>query len=80
MELGTNSSAGAIAGPFLGVWMSLVAADRAPVGVAQTLCSLTPVFILPVLMLLHKERISARAALGAAVAVLGTALLFVPSG
>ena len=73
-------SAGAIAGPFLGVWMSLVAADRAPVGVAQTLCSLTPVFILPVLMLFHKERISGRAALGAAAAVLGTALLFVPSG
>ena len=34
---------GAIVGPFLGVWMSLVAADRAPVGIAQTLMSLSPV-------------------------------------
>ena len=37
----------AICGPVLGVWLSLVAAKNAPVGVAQTLCGLSPVFILP---------------------------------
>jgi len=67
---------GAVVGPYLGVWMSLVAADRAPVGVAQTLCSLTPVFLLPFAIAIHKERISPRAAVGAVIAVAGTALLF----
>ncbi len=63
-------------GPFLGVWMSLVASDRAPLGVAQTLCGLSPVFILPFAALIHKERVSPRAVLGAVVAVGGSAVLF----
>ncbi len=67
---------GAVVGPFLGVWMSLVASDRAPLGIAQTLCSLTPLFILPFAVLIHKERIGLRAVVGAVVAVLGSALLF----
>ena len=67
---------GAVAGPFLGVWMSLVAADKAAVAVAQTLCSLTPVFILPFAVMIHKERVSPRAAIGAVIAVAGVALLF----
>lgn len=70
---------GAVFGPFLGVWMSLVAADKAPVGVAQTLCSLTPIFLVPLAALIYKERISPRAALGAVLAVGGAVLLFVPS-
>ena len=56
--------------------MSLVAADRAPVGVAQTLCSLAPVFLLPFAVVIHKERVSPRAVVGAVMAVAGTALLF----
>ncbi len=68
---------GAVVGPFLGVWMSLVATDNAPVGVAQTLCSLTPLFLVPLAALIYKERISPRAALGAIMAVGGAALLFV---
>ena len=67
---------GSVVGPYLGVWMSLVAADRAPVGVAQTLCSLTPVFLLPFAVVIHQERISPRAVVGAVIAVAGTALLF----
>jgi len=67
---------GAIAGPFLGVWMSLVASDLSPLGVAQTLCSLTPIFILPYAILVDKERISPRAIFGALLAVGGSALLF----
>ncbi|MFG0328360.1 MAG: DMT family transporter [Phycisphaerales bacterium] len=70
--------AGAVAGPYLGVWLSLVAADNAPVGVAQTLISLTPVFILPFAAWISKERITPRAIAGAVIAVLGAALLFVP--
>jgi drug/metabolite transporter (DMT)-like permease len=70
------AACGAVFGPFLGVWMSLVAADRAPLGIAQTLCSLPPVFLLPFAILIHKERVSPRAAIGAVIAVGGSALLF----
>lgn len=67
---------GAVVGPFLGVWMSLVATDRAHIGIAQTLCSLTPIFILPVAAFVHREPISIRAAVGALLAVGGAAVLF----
>ncbi len=67
---------GSVTGPFLGVWMSLVASDRAPLGIAQTLCSLTPIFILPAVVILYGERVSPRAAFGAVLAVAGSALLF----
>jgi drug/metabolite transporter (DMT)-like permease len=67
----------AVVGPYLGVWMSLVAGDLSPLGVAQTLCSLTPVFILPIVAITGKEHISGRAVAGAIIAVLGSSLLFV---
>ena len=57
--------AGTVVGPVLGVWMSLVAADATSVGIAQTLLSLTPLFILPYAAFVEKEHISWRAALGA---------------
>ncbi len=71
------ASLGAVAGPFLGVWMSLVASDRAPLGVAQALMSLPPLFILPIAIVVYREKIGPRAALGALVAVGGCGLLFV---
>ena len=61
---------------YLAVWLSLVAADRLPLGVAQTLCSLSPAFVLPLAVLVEKERVSPRAAIGAFVGVAGTTLLF----
>ena len=70
------SGCGAVTGPFLGVWMSLVAIHYAPLGVAQTLCSLAPIFILPVVVVIHKERVSSRAVLGTLIAVGGAVLLF----
>ena len=68
---------GAVVGPFLGVWMSLIASDKAPVGIAQTLLSLSPVFILPFAAFLYHERISLRTVMGVVVAVGGSALLFI---
>jgi drug/metabolite transporter (DMT)-like permease len=70
--------AGSIVGPYLGMWMSLEAFHRTPLGVGQTLCSLSPVIILPLVVFFEKERVTTRAALGAAAAVLGTVLLFLP--
>lgn len=67
---------GAIFGPFLGVTLSLVAVRDARAGVAATLMALTPVLILPFVVLVRREPVSARAAGGALLAVAGSALLF----
>ncbi|GAB4289559.1 MAG: DMT family transporter [Myxococcota bacterium] len=67
---------GAFFGPFLGVTMSLLAVKYTKASVAMTLLSTTPITILPFAILINKERVSPRAALGAFVAVLGVTLLF----
>jgi drug/metabolite transporter (DMT)-like permease len=69
-------TAGAFFGPALGVWLSLVAVQRAPVGVASTLMSLTPIFLLPISYFVFGERITPRAVVGTIIAFIGTALLF----
>jgi len=66
---------GAFAGPFVGVSLSLLAIQHTETGVAATIMATVPVLIIPAVVLLHKERVSARAALGAVVAVSGVALL-----
>jgi len=67
---------GSIAGPFCGVWLSLAAIERAPIGVASTLMSLTPIFLLPVGRILFGEPITYRALTGTVLALAGAALLF----
>ena len=69
------SFAGAVFGPFIGVWMSLVAVAHIAAGVAATLNSTTPIWVIPVLRILYREKVSWRALLGAAVTVTGVALL-----
>jgi len=66
---------GAITGPFLGVWLSLVAIQLTEVGIASTLMALTPVLLLPVGYFFFKEQISWRAVLGTIVAIAGVATL-----
>ena len=67
---------GAFFGPFLGVWMSLVAVAHIEAGIAATLNSTTPVLIIPAIILVYRERVTGRAVAGAVVAVIGVALLF----
>jgi drug/metabolite transporter (DMT)-like permease len=67
---------GAVFGPFLGVWCSLIAVAKIPAGIAATLNATTPVWVIPNVMLIYKEKISLRAVLGAIIAVGGIALLF----
>jgi drug/metabolite transporter (DMT)-like permease len=69
-------SVGAGFGPFLGVSLSLIAVSRTSTGVAATIMALTPVLIIPVVVLLGRERVSPRAAVGALLAVAGSGLLF----
>ncbi|MHC4991687.1 MAG: DMT family transporter [Planctomycetota bacterium] len=66
---------GAIFGPVVGVWCSLVAVDLAKAGIAATLMAMTPVFILPFSGWVERERLNWRAILGATVAVAGVGLL-----
>ena len=67
---------GAFFGPFLGVSLSLAAVQYTETGVASTIMSIVPVLIIPPAILIFKEKVSPRAVLGAALAVVGVALLF----
>lgn len=69
------TSIGAFVGPFLGVSLSLLALHYLPTGVAATVLSLVPIFIIPFSVFLHKEHVSLRAVVGALVAVFGVFLL-----
>jgi drug/metabolite transporter (DMT)-like permease len=66
---------GAFFGPFVGVGLALVAVQRIPTGIAATLTALVPVFVIPVTLVLHGERIGWRALVGTMVAVAGVAVL-----
>jgi drug/metabolite transporter (DMT)-like permease len=67
---------GALAGPFVGVWFSLIAVQNAPVGIASTLTSLTPIMLIPLSRIAFQEAITRRAIVGTLLAVAGTAILF----
>ena len=68
--------AGSITGPFLGVSLSLLAVQQTTVGVASTLMSLPPVFLLPISYIFFEERFGWRAIFGTFVAITGVAILF----
>jgi len=68
--------AGSITGPLLGVSFSLLAVQRAEVGVASTLMALPPLFLLPLSYVVFKERFGWGSVAGTFVAVFGVAILF----
>lgn len=70
------TAAGAVFGPFLGVTLSLVAIQYTTTGVAASLMATTPVLIIPVVVLLGKEKVGWGGVLGALLAVAGVAVLF----
>ncbi len=65
-----------ILGPFMGVSLSLMAVQMAPAGIAQTLMSLTPIFILLPSKWLYKTKITWLEVIGAIIAVAGVSLFF----
>ncbi len=69
------TSMGALVGPFLGVSLALLALHYLPTGIASTIFSLVPIFIIPFAIVLHKEHVSIRAVAGAFIAVFGIYLL-----
>ena len=70
------SFGGAFFGPFLGVWMSLVAVKNTEAGVAMAITSIVPVLVIPWVIIFYKEKVSARALIGAVIAVIGVFILF----
>jgi drug/metabolite transporter (DMT)-like permease len=67
---------GTVLGPVVGVWLSMVAVQRAQVGIASTLMALVPIFMLPIGYFVFKERFGWPAVVGTVVAVAGVGLLF----
>ncbi|MES1211278.1 MAG: EamA family transporter, partial [Acidobacteriota bacterium] len=67
---------GAFFGPFVAVSLSLVAVRETQAGVAASIMALTPVLIIPLVVLLKREKVGIGGLIGAVVAVAGVALLF----
>jgi len=63
-------------GPITGIWLSLVAVRNTQAGIASTILAMVPVFVLPAVAWVNKERLSPRSVLGAVLAVAGVAVLF----
>lgn len=67
-------------GTYAGVWLMNIGILHAPVGLAATLNSTSPVFILPLAAIFLNERITLRAVVGAVVAVIGIGVLMLNAG
>ena len=67
---------GAFIGPFMGVTLSMVAVTFTQAGIAQTLMSLMPVMIIPVVWAVNKQKTSWRGIIGAMIAVIGVGIIF----
>lgn len=66
----------ALVGLVLGVDLSLYSIAHTEIGVASTLMSLSPLFLLPLSYIFLKEKISPRAIIGTLVAFAGSVILF----
>ncbi len=69
-------SCGVFFGPFLGVWLSLIAVQKAHIGIASTLMALPPIFLIPLSHWVFKEKITFGSIIGTVIAVFGVALIF----
>ncbi|HOB70507.1 MAG TPA: DMT family transporter [bacterium] len=67
---------GAFFGPFMGVTFSLLAVQHTNAGIAATLMSLAPVFIIVPSRFIFKEKIKLREIAGAVIAFSGVAVIF----
>ncbi|MBU3188028.1 DMT family transporter [Clostridium bowmanii] len=68
---------GSFFGPFIGVSLSLLAVQYISTGVASTIASTSRILIIPIAVIVFKEKVSAKEVLGAAITIGGVALLFI---
>jgi len=69
--------AGSFFGPFAGVTLSMIAINYAPVGIASTLMSISPVLLIPLSAYYLNDKSGIRGISGAALAVAGAAILLI---
>lgn len=67
---------GTVFGPVLGITGSLIAIAYAKVGIASTLMATMPIIMLPISRFYFKEKLDWKAIIGAFVAVVGAAIIF----
>ncbi len=67
---------GSFIGPYLGITLSFIAVTNAEVGIASTIMSTTPIIMLPMARYFYKEKLNLKSIIGAIIAVIGVALLF----
>ncbi|MEO1337051.1 MAG: EamA family transporter, partial [Myxococcota bacterium] len=65
-------------GTYLGIWLLMISLQLTLTGIAATLSSTSPIFILPIARFWMKEPVSPRAIIGATIAVAGIAILVIP--
>ena len=70
------AAGGAVAGPFLGVTLSLYSVQHIPAGVAASIAACYPILAILIATRFHGERLTARYFAGAVVAVAGVVVLF----
>ena len=70
-------SVGSFFGPFIGVSLSLLAVQYAPTGIVSTITSITPILLIPVSIVIFKEKIYLREIIGAFISLIGISLLFI---
>ncbi|MCP4360250.1 MAG: DMT family transporter [Chloroflexi bacterium] len=71
---------GSFVGPFLGIWLSLIAVQLTRLGIAATLMALTPILLIPAEYAIYRKPISRRSLMGTMLAFAGVALIFLPQG
>ena len=64
-----------IIGAYISMWLQQITIENLPAGIAQTMLSTSPIFILP-MSALRGEKISVRAITGAVLAIVGITLIF----
>jgi drug/metabolite transporter (DMT)-like permease len=68
---------GATFGPFIGVSMSLLAAQNTNTGVAATIMSITPILLIPPTILFFRQPVTWKEIVGATISVAGVSLFFI---
>ncbi|HZK85198.1 MAG TPA: DMT family transporter [Desulfosporosinus sp.] len=68
---------GSFFGPFIGVSLSLFAVQHAPTGIVSTIMSITPILIIPMSIIMLKEKVTIREIFGAIISLIGVSLLFI---
>jgi drug/metabolite transporter (DMT)-like permease len=68
---------GATFGPFIGVSLSLLAAQHTSTGIAATIMAITPILIIPPTIIFFKQSVTWKEIIGAAISVAGVSLFFI---